>query len=106
MKLTTYFLKVSTSQKLPRLPRMYATDYDAADLEVSEARLMTLTAIRSPQGVRILERRTGLTSDDLAASLPVKRKWKRRGLMPVVRRLLGLNAYDPMRRIYFQHRKR
>lgn len=107
-KLVKYFTHLSISQRLPPLPRMYSAEYDVEQLSEDETKLMKMSAIRSPQGVEILKRRRGAGSArELAATLPTHHKPRRGGrLMPLIRRLMGTTAYDPMKRISYMYRHR
>lgn len=54
--------------KLPRAPRMFATEYDRADK--AEARVMARLGIRSPSGLRVAMKRYNVeTIDELVAEL-------------------------------------
>lgn len=107
-KLIKYFIYIKLADRLPRMPRQWANDYDPGDVSADEADLMRVTAIRSPHGVKILKRRYRLDKvDDLKRAVPIRFR-PRRGnrLLPLLRRIFGLAAHDPMRRIYHQHRRK
>lgn len=107
-KLLKYFTHIKLADRLPPIPRMYASDYDTRALSDEELKLMKMSAIRSPQGIHILKRRKqAATAGALIDMLPTTHK-PRRGarLMPLMRRIFGVSSYDPMRKIYYHHRRR
>lgn len=106
--LIKYFIHIKLADRLPRLPRQWANDYDPHDVSNDDADLMRVTAIRSPHGVKILKRRYRLeSSQDLKRAVPVRFRPNRGNrLLPLLRRIFGLSAHDPMRRIYHQHRRK
>ncbi len=107
MNLIKYLRHVKTVDKLPRLPRMYSTDYETSELEEEEAQLMKITAVRSPQGARILERKFKADAKSLASSLPiVPFRRKRDRVLPLIRKILGVLPYDPLQGDYRRHRAR
>jgi hypothetical protein len=106
--LIKYLFHRPTWQKLPVLPRMYSTEYDARVVDKDTSTLMMLTHTRCPQGVEVLKRRHHLkTSRELIEQLPARRRRRRPGarLMALFRRWLGTTPYDPMRSIAQQHRR-
>lgn len=95
-------------RRLPRMPRMYSTEYDPKLLDHDTVTLMQQTHVRSPQGVEVLKRKHGAASArELVQSLPPARYQRhiRARFMGLIRRTLGLTSFDPMRTIYLQHRK-
>lgn len=95
-----------TWQKLPPMPRMYSTEYQLSDVDEDTQTLMRMTHTRCPQGVEILKRRHGAkTAKALIDSLPRRRRPRRIGRRfgALIRSLLGLLPYDPMKSIYRQH---
>jgi hypothetical protein len=108
MKLIRYLTHIKTSDRLPPLPRGYSTEFEMRQVADDEATLMKISAIRSPQNVDTLKRRHGAqNARELIDVLPRKHR-PRRGprLLQLIRRIFGIAPYDPMRRIYFKHRKR
>lgn len=108
MKLIKYFRHIKLSDRLPPLPRGYSTDFDPRSAADEEVTLMRMSALRSPHSVERLKRRYGAANaQELIDQLP-KRHKARRGqrFMPLVRRIFGTTAYNPMRRYYHEHKRR
>lgn len=108
MNLLKYLLHRATWEKLPTLPRSYAGEYTAADVDRDTATIMQLTRVRCPSSVDALQARyRAHTRGELLRKLrpnkrrrhPVKR------LMATIRRACGLLPYDPMKQ-YASHKKR
>lgn len=98
-KLIRYFFRLKLSDRLPRIPRMYSTDYNPRLVDHDTANLMRMTAIRSPQGAEILKKRHKTNaSRDLVHLLPLQKPRRRRRLMPLLRRIEGTTPYDPLKR--------
>ena len=107
-KLVRYFTHISLSDRLPRVPRGYSTDFDLKGVSEDEAALMRMSALRSPHSIERLKRRYGVNSTrELVELLPKKHK-PRKGerLWPLIRRVFGTTRYDPMKRHYLAHRRR
>lgn len=107
-RLIHYLTHIKLADRLPPLPRMYSTDFDMRALSDDEVTLLKMSAVRSPHGVEIARRRKGAANTSaLIASLPTQHS-PRRGnrFMPLMRRIFGVTAYDPLRKISYQHRKR
>lgn len=107
-KLVKYFRHIPLRDRLPRVPRGYSTDFDLRGITDDEAALMRMSALRSPHSIERLKRKHGVSSArELVAKLPKKHK-PRRGerLMPLIRRVFGTTAYDPMKRHYLEHRRK
>jgi hypothetical protein len=105
VKLLKYLRHVRRVDRLRPPPRQWATEFDMRDVDRTTARLMELTAVRSPAGVKVLSRRRRADATHLAASLPVLWRPRRRSLLSLIRRAGGLLEFDPMRGEY-QRRKR
>lgn len=106
--LIRYLLHRPTWQKLPVMPRMYSTDYSACDVDEDTQTLMRLTHTRCPQGVEVLKQRHGAKSArQLIEELPARRRKRHmvRRALALLQRALGLTSYDPMKRIYYEHRR-
>lgn len=104
-KLLRYLRHVKRVDRMRPPPRQWATEYDPAKLDQHTARLMQLTAVRSPQGVKVLERRKRASAADLAATLPVRWIPRRHSIRSLLMRIAGTTPYDPMRG-EFRRRKR
>lgn len=109
-KLVRYVIHRPTWQKLPMLPRrQYSVDYDPHSVDPDTSTLMSLTHVRSPQGVDLLKRRhRKRTARELIDSLPARRRPRRlkSRVMSLLRRALGLMSYDPMLEIARRHIRR
>lgn len=107
-KLVRYFTHIKLADRLPRVPRGYSTEFNMKGLSEDEAALLKMSALRSPHSIERLKRRYGVTTArELVALLP-KRHKARKGarLMPLIRRVFGTTAYDPMKRHYIAHRRK
>ena len=93
-----YIFRLKLRERLPRLPRMYATEYDRGAVSRAEEQLMRLSAARDPASASILARRQRMSVDELARSLPIPRPRRRARILPALRRLAGTTAYDPVKR--------
>lgn len=91
--------RVKTRQKLPRIPRMYANEFDRKDITLDDARVFARVGARSPEGVKMVMRALRLkTVDQLVALLPHRhykpkvgerfRRW--------IQHVLGLTDYEPV----------
>lgn len=89
-KLLKYLWAITNRQKIPRLPRIAAAEYD--HVTADEARIMTRYGIRSPSGMRAAMKKYRVaTADELAAVLEHFRP--RRNLQARIRRgLLRLSG--------------
>jgi hypothetical protein len=107
-KLIRYFTHISLADRLPRVPRGYSTDFDLKAVSDDEAALMRMSALRSPHSIERLKRRYAVQSArELVAMLPKKHKpYRGARLMPLIRRVFGTTAYDPMKRYYLEHRRK
>jgi hypothetical protein len=108
MKIIKYFRHIKTSDTLPPVPHSYSSEFELKQLPEDVETLMKMSALRSPHNVERLKRRYGVeTTAELVDQLP-KRHKPRRGerFMPLLRRILGTTAYDPMRRHYLEHRRK
>jgi hypothetical protein len=107
-KLIRYFTHISLADRLPRVPRGYSTDFDLKAVSDDEAALMRMSALRSPHSIERLKRRYGVnTTQELIDRLPKRHKpHKGARLMPLIRRVFGTTAYDPMKRYYLEHRRK
>lgn len=109
MKLFKYLLYRPTWQKLHMIPRQWASEYNARQVDRDTATLMQLTQVRSPQNVEILKRKhRANNARELIENLPARnrpRRVKSRAL-GLIRRALGLSSYDPMRQYARQHMRR
>jgi hypothetical protein len=107
-KLVKYFTHITLRDRLPRVPRGYSTDFDLRGISEDEAALMRMSALRSPHSIQRLQRRHGVSSArELVAKLPKKHKpYKGARLWPLIRRVFGTTAYDPMKRTYLAHRRK
>jgi hypothetical protein len=109
MKLIRYLFHRPTWQRLHMIPRQYATEYTARDVDRDTATLMQLTQVRSPQNVEILKRKHRASSArHLIEILPSRRRPRhiQQRALALVRRVFGLTSYDPMRKIARQHMRR
>lgn len=105
-RLLRYLLRVKLSDRLPTIPRHFATDYEPGEVDRVAERLMQLSAIRAPGAISRLERRYRRPADDLARSLPLPR-WRRRNtLKALLGRSLRLMNYDPFKRYAPRRRDR
>lgn len=104
-----YILHRPTWHKLPVLPRQYATDYDPALVDEDTATVMRLAHVRCPQGVEKVRRRHGARDTaELAAMLSWRHRprYLKARALSMARTALGLTAYDPMKEIARQHRRK
>lgn len=89
-------------------PRMYSVEFNPKDVDQDTSTLMQLSHTRCPQGVEVLKRRHRMESPrQLITALPSRRRRRRpvaQRVLSIVRHVLGLLPYDPMRRIARQHR--
>lgn len=101
-----YFRHIPLADKLPQLPRGYASEFDPRELTHEEATLLSMVAVRSPDQVELLKRRLGMSEHELIDALPKRHKPRRREkLWPLLRRVFGTTRYDPMKRHYLEHRR-
>lgn len=105
-KLLRYLIRVKLSDRLPRIPYQWATDYDPSEVDRTAERLMELTAIRAPGAIKRLERRYRRSADELVASLPLPRWQRRNTLKGLIGRTLRLMNYDPFKRYAPRRRDR
>lgn len=89
---------VKTKQRLPRIPRMYANEYDRPDVSFDEARVFARVGARSPEGVQMVLKKFRLKSiDELVALLP-HRRYKPNAharLRRWLQHVFGLYDYEP-----------
>jgi hypothetical protein len=68
VKLFRYLNRITNGERIPKLPRMYATEYTTLDPD--SARIMTRYGIRSPSGLKLAMKRHNVTTvDQLVAKL-------------------------------------
>lgn len=68
MKFFRYLYRITNGERIPKLPRMYATEYTTLDPD--SARIMMRYGIRSPSGLKLAMKRYKVTTiDDLVARL-------------------------------------
>jgi hypothetical protein len=104
-RLVRYFFWLKYRERLPRVPRFYATEYDPRQVDRHDADLMRLAAARDPGSARVLEKRRRMSAQQLARLLDVPRPRRSPRLLPLLRHISGTTAYDPLKRFY-RNRKR
>jgi hypothetical protein len=68
LKVWKYLTRIYNRDKIPKLPRMYASEYSSIDLD--SERIMARYGIRSPSGLKLAMKRHGVTTvDELVALL-------------------------------------
>lgn len=106
MNLITYLMHRATWEKLPRMPGSYSTEYNRKDVDPVTAKIMQMSHVRSPHGVRLLMKKYGATTpQELLDLLPSRRRPRRilAKLVGVFRRAIGVTPYDPMVKIAREH---
>lgn len=107
-KVLKYLFHLAPWQKLPLLPNMYSTDFEARDVGQDVETLMKLGQTRCPQGVEVLKRRHNLKSSQALIEQLKPRRHKRRvgrRVLSFVQRCFGLSPHDPMRRLARGHQR-
>lgn len=104
-KFRRHFFGMKRKDRLARLPRLLSSEYDSRTLNRDTIRLMNKTHVRSPEGVKVLMRRNGVsTVDELIEMLP--HNYKRRDLRQRVhlwlQHLFGVTDYEPAIRPYLR----
>jgi len=99
MKLLKWLRHLSLSQRLPRIPRTYSTEYDSRAIDHDTSNLMRMTATRCPQGVDLLKRKhRAAAARDLVYGLPLQKPRRQNKLIPWIRGVFGTLGYNPMMR--------
>lgn len=109
LKLLRYLFTLRTGEKLPLLPRLYASEFDPGKVDRDTATLMKLTQTRCPLGVEYLKRRYRVSSAyELIYVLPSRRRRAHPGkrFMAILRRMFGTTSYNPMVKIARQELKK
>lgn len=107
-KLYRLLFGLKTREKLPRLPRHLANEFDHRLVDQAEAQILARTAARDRRGIERLMARHGVeTAEELAALIPYqkpKADWRKR-LDGWLQRLAGETPYETVVRPFIRERE-
>lgn len=75
LKLYRYLMRIRNAERIPKLPRMYASEY--SQLDPDSVRIMARYGIRSPSGLKLAMKRHQVGSVDALAAILKHQETKR-----------------------------
>jgi hypothetical protein len=102
-----FLVHLTVRQKLPLIPRTWSVDFKPEELGEDGETLMRLSAIRSPHGLALLQRRLNVeTSRELVERLPIPRPRRSNRVPSIVYHVFGTTPYDPMKKFRVKKNRR